>query len=77
MWGMPVIFGPNNKRFQEAQDLLASGGGLEVDSYSQFEAVMNTYVIDASAIRHDGDKAAGYVAEKAGATDKILEAVGL
>ena len=77
VWGMPVIFGPNNKRFQEAQDLLASGGGLEVDSYSQFEAVMNTYVTDASAIRHDGDKAAGYVAEKAGATDKILEAVGL
>ena len=74
---MPVIFGPNNKRFQEAQDLLASGGGVEIDSYSQFEAVMNTYVADTSAIRHDGDKAAGYVEAKAGATGKILTAVGL
>ena len=77
VWGMPVIFGPNNKRFQEAQDLLASGGGVEIDSYSQFEAVMNTYVTDSSAIRHDGDKAAGYVEAKAGATGKILTAVGL
>ena len=77
VWGMPVIFGPNNKRFQEAQDLLASGGGVEIDSYSQFEAVMNTYVADASAIEADGKKAAGYVAVKAGATDVILKAVGL
>ena len=75
VWGMPVIFGPNNKRFQEAQDLLASGGGREVDSYSQFEAVMNTYVTDASAIKEDGQKAAGYVAATAGATDKILKTV--
>ena len=75
VWGMPVIFGPNNKRFQEAQDLLASGGGREVDSYSQFEAVMNTYVTDASAIKEDGLKAAGYVAATAGATDKILKTV--
>ena len=77
VWGMPAIFGPNNKRFQEAQDLLASGGGVEIDSYSQFEAVMNTYVADASAIEADGKKAAGYVAAKAGATDVILKAVGL
>lgn len=77
VWGMPVIFGPNNKRFQEAQDLLATGGGLEVDSYSQFEAVMNTYIADASAVEADGKKAAGYVASKAGATDIILKAVGL
>ena len=77
VWGMPVIFGPNNKRFQEAQDLLAAGGGLEIDSYSQFEAVMNTYVADASAMEADGKKAAGYVAAKAGATDVILKAVGL
>ena len=77
VWGMPVIFGPNNKRFQEAQDLLASGGGVEIDSYSQFEAVMNTYVADASAMEADGKKATGYVAAKAGATDVILKAVGL
>ena len=77
VWGMPVIFGPNNKRFQEAQDLLASGGGVEIDSYSQFEAVMNTYVADASAMEADGKNAAGYVAAKAGATDVILKAVVL
>ena len=28
---MPVIFGPNNKKFQEAQGLLKSGGGFEIE----------------------------------------------
>ena len=28
VWGIPVVFGPNNKRFAEAQGLLASGGGF-------------------------------------------------
>ena len=33
VWGIPVVFGPNNKRFAEAQGLLASGGGFEIDNY--------------------------------------------
>lgn len=38
VWNIPVIFGPNNERFQEAQDLLASGGGRQIDGYQQFES---------------------------------------
>ena len=77
VWGMPVIFGPNNARFQEAQDLKACGGGVQIDSGSQFNAVMTTYTSDDAALKADGEKAAGYVKGKAGATDKILKSVGL
>ena len=77
VWGMPVIFGPNNKRFQEAQGLKACGGGIEIDSYEQFAAVMDTYVADKKALEEDSAKAAGYVADNAGATDGILGSVGL
>ena len=75
VWNIPVIFGPNNERFQEAQDLLASGGGRQIDCYHQFESLMNGYIADDSLRKADGDKAAQYVSCKAGATGKILSAV--
>lgn len=75
VWNIPVIFGPNNERFQEAQDLLASGGGSQIDGYQQFESLMNGYIADDSLRKADGDKAAQYVSSKAGATGKILSAV--
>lgn len=77
VWDMPVVFGPNNERFQEARDLLASGGGRQVDGYEGFERVMNAYLSDDDVRRADGEKAGNYVKAKAGATDKILAAVGL
>lgn len=75
VWNIPVIFGPNNERFQEAQDLLASGGGRQIDGYQPFESLMNGYIADDSLRKADGDKAAQYVSSKAGATRKILSAV--
>lgn len=75
VWNIPVIFGPNNERFQEAQDLLASGGGRQIDGYQRFESLMNSYIADDSLRKADGDKAAQYVSSKAGATGKILSAV--
>lgn len=77
VWDMPVIFGPNNERFQEARDLLASGGGRQVDGYEGFEKLMSAYISDDNVRRADGEKAGSYVKAKAGATDKILTAVGL
>lgn len=75
VWNIPVIFGPNNERFQEAQDLLASGGGRQIDGYQKFESLMDSYIADDSLRKADGDKAAQYVSSKAGATRKILSAV--
>ena len=43
VWNMPVIFGPNNKKFQEAQGLLKSGGGFEINTYEAFEVLMERF----------------------------------
>lgn len=75
VWNVPVFFGPNNKRFQEAQDLLASGGGKQIDDYAGFESMMNVYYTDDDTRNADGTKAGNYVKSKAGATEKILSAV--
>ena len=77
VWNMPVIFGPNNKKFQEAQDLLKSGGGFEINTYEDFSGLMNSLMNDEAFLKQAGDKAGAFVAHLAGATDKVLSSVKL
>ena len=77
VWNMPVIFGPNNKKFQEAQGLLKSGGGFEIDTYEDFSGLMTSLMNDETFLKQAGDKAGAFVAHLAGATDKVLASVKL
>ena len=77
VWNMPVIFGPNNKKFQEAQGLLKSGGGFEINTYEDFSGLMISLMNDESFLKQAGDKAGTFVAHLAGATDKVLASVKL
>lgn len=77
VWNMPVIFGPNNKKFQEAQGLLKSGGGFEINTYENFSGLMGSLMNDETFLKQAGDKAGAFVAHLAGATDKVLASVKL
>lgn len=77
VWNMPVIFGPNNKKFQEAQGLLKSGGGFEINTYEDFSGLMSSLMNDDTFLKQAGDKAGAFVAHLAGATDKVLASVKL
>ena len=77
VWNMPVIFGPNNKKFQEAQGLLKSGGGFEINTYEDFSGLMTSLMNDETFLKQAGDKAGTFVAHLAGATDKVLASVKL
>ena len=77
VWNMPVIFGPNNKKFQEAQGLLKSGGGFEINTYEDFSGLMSSLMNDEAFLKQAGDKAGAFVAHLAGATDKVLASVKL
>ena len=77
VWNMPVIFGPNNKKFQEAQGLLKSGGGFEINNYEDFSGLMSSLMNDEAFLKQAGDKAGTFVAHLAGATDKVLASVKL
>ena len=76
VWGIPVIFGPNNQKFQEAQGLKASGGGFEIKDYDDFCRLMARFDDD-SQRAEAGRLAAAYVKEHAGATEAVLKASGL
>ena len=73
VWSMPVIFGPNNQRFQEAQDLKRQGGGFEVGTTADFARIMNALASDDASYKAAASAAGRYVAGRSGATQKILE----
>ena len=77
VWNIPVIFGPNNKKFREAQGLLQSKGGYEITNASDFAGIMNKFISDEATLAEAGNQAGKYVQSLAGATDKILSKVKL
>ena len=74
VWDVPVFFGPNNQRFQEAQGLKQSGG-FEIKNYEEFERQMNRFIADKAYLKAQGQLAGQYVKGKAGATWQILSSV--
>lgn len=77
VWGKPVVFGPNNRRFQEARELLAAGGGREIASAADFQAVMDTFLASPASLEESAQEADDYVRSRAGATDAVVRALGL
>lgn len=72
VWNKPVVFGPNNQRFQEAQDLKATGGGLEIQDADNFKVIADHLLTDKAFLEHSSNAAGAYVKSKAGATEIIL-----
>jgi len=75
--GVPVLIGPNNKGFREAQDLLRMGGCFEITGPTLFNAVADR-LVDDHALRHSrGEVCRNYIVSNAGASDVIFKTLGL
>ena len=77
VYGVPVLFGPNNHRFQEARQLLDAGGGIEVTDEASFRTKMDKLLTDETYLSDCGHRAGTYVHGHAGASDKILGSIAL
>ena len=77
VWKMPVLFGPNHQRFQEAQELIKAKGGFEITDSSSFAHMMQQFMTQQEYLRLSGEAAGSYVESKAGATHKILKQIDL
>ena len=73
VWSVPVFFGPNNQKFQEAQGLKQSGG-LEITDYESFASQMDRLAKDADYLKSQGTQAGRFVENLSGATEKVLAA---
>ena len=65
-FGLPVIFGPNCQKFNEATQLIKQKGAISISNYTELTSAVNFF----SAF--DKSIATEYIQENSGATDAIL-----
>ena len=77
VYGIPVLIGPNNKNFREAQDLLRMGGCFEITGQTLFNAVVDKLSNDQQLRNTRGAICKDYITSNAGASDVIFQTLGL
>lgn len=77
VYGIPVLFGPNNEKFREAQALKACGGSFEYQDDASFAALMDNFINSPEALKKAGEAAGNYINANAGAADKCFNAIFL
>lgn len=73
-FGLPVIFGPNYEKFNEANELIRLGGAFSVSGKEEFERTMDM-LKDKQVVQMASMICKNYVKSRAGATDKILSSI--
>ncbi len=72
---LPVVFGPNYHRFQEARDLIERGGAFSVKNADEFSARMNELLVNKDFRLNAGKAAGNYVRENTGSTSTIISII--
>jgi 3-deoxy-D-manno-octulosonic-acid transferase len=67
-FGIPVIFGPNYQRFQEAKDLISIGGAKSIANIGELRSAFKNLTTTSES----GNIAGRYVNEHKGSTEKIF-----
>ena len=65
-FGLPIIFGPNYQRFNEATELIKQKGAVSISNYKELTSAINFFNT------FDKSIAINYIQENSGATDAIL-----
>lgn len=74
-FGLPLIFGPNNKQFKEAQELLKRGGAVEINSPEDAKQWLSTILSSAKTESQLSEICRMYVEQNKGACDMILSRI--
>jgi 3-deoxy-D-manno-octulosonic-acid transferase len=72
---MPVVFGPNHKKFKEANDLLELGGATSIKNATEFYSLFSTFINVPSEIEKRGNISLEYVKSNLGATYKVVSRI--
>jgi 3-deoxy-D-manno-octulosonic-acid transferase len=75
VYGIPVLFGPNNKKFQEAQALLECKGSFEYTDAASFAALVDDFILHPDKMHAAGEAASQYIYGNAGAVEKCYDAI--
>ncbi len=72
-YGLPVIFGPNYGKFQEAVNLYQAGGAFPIKDYQEFKILLDELIIDKDKNQTCSQISRQFVNDNLGATDIILQ----
>jgi 3-deoxy-D-manno-octulosonic-acid transferase len=75
-FGLPVVFGPNYGKFQEAVDLVESGGAFPINDYRSLKKQFDN-LLDKIETNEAGPISREYVQKNQGATNIILSEIPL
>ena len=75
-FGLPVIFGKKYKKFEEANQLIATGGAFSISNYSDFEDKM-LFLNDKKNYLDASNAALKYLENNKGATNKIVQFINV
>lgn len=73
-FGLPVIFGTNYHKFNEAKELIGKGGAFSIASADDFKKTL-TKLSDSNSLQAASSISKDYVNTRTGATDKILNSI--
>jgi 3-deoxy-D-manno-octulosonic-acid transferase len=68
-FGLPVIFGPNYQKFNEAKELINQKGAISISNYTELTSAIDCFSTFNKSI------AINYIKENSGATTKILDSI--
>jgi 3-deoxy-D-manno-octulosonic-acid transferase len=75
VFGKPVVWGPNDSKYQEAIGLRNAGGGIQIKDATTLNGTIHKLLSNANFYNATGDAALNYVQEHAGATQKTIESI--
>jgi 3-deoxy-D-manno-octulosonic-acid transferase len=73
VYGKPVIFGPEYKKYAEAIGLVESGGGIPIENALELESVLNLLWEQEETLKTKGIESKQFVFANAGASKKIIQ----
>ena len=74
-FGLPVIFGPNYKKFKEAVDLTFEGGAISISNFDELLQALNILINKKAEREKTSDICKNYVAKNVGSTKVIIKKV--
>jgi len=74
-FGMPIVFGPNYKRFKEAVDLISQKGAFSITNYSELKHNFDQLIKDENYLKQTSEISKKYVGKNIGSTKFIIKKV--
>jgi 3-deoxy-D-manno-octulosonic-acid transferase len=73
VYGKPVIFGRNYKKYREAKELIALGGAFSIASSGELIKIVDELLTNDELLTKAGIISGHYVSNNTGATEKVIE----